>query len=301
MLERYSRILLVAVALAGCKSKGVDLGHGGTELAFSLAEPAGSESRLNSDLEAAARVAIERLNLLKVDAKVAPDGNQLVVKIPASVKPEALASAKKLLALRGLLEFREVNDGAPLKEVGNTLPEDSDVKVQRLTWQDANNAQHGAFVVEAQSEADARKALAGAKLPPGTELVMEKGGAGRQRLWALNPAAFANDAIQNAKAPSDAYLPPEVEITFTESAGRRFEDLTRKMMGRRLAVVLDGTIFQSEVVLAAIAGGKTSLALGDEGDRKARQQDVTVLAMALKSGPMPAPIKLDAERPISSR
>jgi preprotein translocase subunit SecD len=50
-----------------------------------------------------------------------------------------------------------------------------------------------------------------------------------------------------------------IEVVFTEAGGRRFADLTRRSIGRRLAVVVDGKLVVAPRIEAEIPGGKAVL------------------------------------------
>ena len=80
---------------------------------------------------------------------------------------------------------------------------------------------------------------------------------------------FDQTSLKSAKAHADKGY-SRIEIIFTEEGQKRFAEVTRLNVGRRLAIVLDGQLYCAPVINAAIPGGKAEIT-GDFGEPKARE------------------------------
>lgn len=58
--------------------------------------------------------------------------------------------------------------------------------------------------------------------------------------------------IENAEVATNR----EISITFTEEGRKRFADVTRKNIGKRLAILIDGKVQSAPVIRSEIPGGK---------------------------------------------
>lgn len=54
---------------------------------------------------------------------------------------------------------------------------------------------------------------------------------------------------------------PALAVTFTAQGAKRFEALTRRLVGRKLAIAVDGCVYAAPVVQEAITGGKAFITL----------------------------------------
>lgn len=59
----------------------------------------------------------------------------------------------------------------------------------------------------------------------------------------LGPVLLTGKDLANAQATFDQFGRPQVSLTFTGEGAKKFEEVTRQNIGRRLAVVLDGKVF----------------------------------------------------------
>lgn len=116
----------------------------------------------------------------------------------------------------------------------------------------------------------------------------------------LGPVRISGDAIASAQAarvnPSDA-LPNaagwQVFFTLTPEGSANFAELTAGLIGKQLAIVLDGVVLSAPTVQAPITGGQV-VVTGVRGRDEARQ-----LAAALGTGPVP--IELSAGPIVAGR
>jgi preprotein translocase subunit SecD len=104
---------------------------------------------------------------------------------------------------------------------------------------------------------------------------------------------MAGEAIEDARMQLfDQLEGPFVELTLTSDAARRFDELTGANVGRRLAIVLDGTVYSAPVIRERIPGGVASIT-GNFTVKEARD-----LAIVLRAGALPAPVSLIEERTV---
>jgi preprotein translocase subunit SecD len=80
-----------------------------------------------------------------------------------------------------------------------------------------------------------------------------------------------------------------VSIEFDREGARRFERITSENVGKRLAIVLDNTIYSAPVIRERIAGGQAQIT-GSFTIEEARD-----LAIVLRAGALPAPVRIEYE------
>lgn len=77
-----------------------------------------------------------------------------------------------------------------------------------------------------------------------------------------------------------------IALNFDREGGRIFERITGDNVGRKLAIVLDGVVYSDPVIKERIPDGRAVIE-GAYSDEEAR-----VLAIALRTGSLPAPVKI---------
>ncbi|MBI4094342.1 MAG: protein translocase subunit SecD, partial [Candidatus Liptonbacteria bacterium] len=87
---------------------------------------------------------------------------------------------------------------------------------------------------------------------------------------------------------------PEVAVTFNEEGARIFEELTGRLVGEPLAILLDGVPISIPVVQQKISGG-SAVITGDFTVPEARE-----LVGRFNAGALPAPITLVAQQTVSA-
>jgi preprotein translocase subunit SecD len=85
---------------------------------------------------------------------------------------------------------------------------------------------------------------------------------------------------------------PVVSFRFDSVGAKRFGDATRKNVGRPFAIVLDGKVISAPVIREAILGGSGVISGGFS------VQEVNDLALLLRAGALPAPLKILEERTV---
>jgi preprotein translocase subunit SecD len=85
---------------------------------------------------------------------------------------------------------------------------------------------------------------------------------------------------------------PYVSITFDRKGGRIFERITGENVNKRLAIVLDNTVYSAPVIQERISGGEARIT-GYFTTEEARD-----LAIVLRAGALPAPVTILEERTV---
>ena len=85
---------------------------------------------------------------------------------------------------------------------------------------------------------------------------------------------------------------PYVSVEFNAAGARAFADLTEANVGKRLAIVLDGNVHSAPVIREKIPSGRAQITGGFT------TQDATDLAIVLRAGALPAPVKVLEERTV---
>ena len=63
-------------------------------------------------------------------------------------------------------------------------------------------------------------------------------------------------ALKSASVQKDSLGQPQIEIVFTPEGQKRFAEVTRENVGKRLAIVIDGQLYSAPLIRDEIAGGK---------------------------------------------
>jgi preprotein translocase subunit SecD len=85
---------------------------------------------------------------------------------------------------------------------------------------------------------------------------------------------------------ASSYGQATIALNFDRQGGRMFERITGDNVGRKLAIVLDGVVYSDPVIKERIPDGRAVIS-GSYSDEEAK-----VLAIALRTGRLPAPVKI---------
>jgi len=144
---------------------------------------------------------------------------------------------------------------------------------------------------------DLEKALAGT-IPLGDEIVYGKeemrDGKSFQQPYLLNKRVeLSGTEVADARVSIDSrYGEYAVTLKFTSKGARTFDRLTKEHVNDRFAIILEGKVNSAPVIRERISGG-TAQITGNFSPEEARE-----LAIVLKAGALPAPIKVVEERSI---
>jgi len=105
-------------------------------------------------------------------------------------------------------------------------------------------------------------------------------------------ATLTGDSITDARVQIDQMGEPYVSLSFDSRGARAFERITGDNVGKRLAIVLDDKVYSAPVIRDKISGGKAQITGAFSMD------DAKDLAIVLRAGALPAPVKILEERTV---
>jgi len=103
---------------------------------------------------------------------------------------------------------------------------------------------------------------------------------------------MTGDALKDARVKLDQNNRPYVSLSFHPAGAQLFEQITGDNVGKRLAIILDNNIYSAPVIRQRIAGGDAII----EG--RFSMEDARDLAIVLRAGSLPAPVKILEERTV---
>lgn len=132
------------------------------------------------------------------------------------------------------------------------------------------------------------------RLPPGSMLLYEdqQGGEGAPEPHVVRKRiVVSGDTLVDAQTTFDQGQ-PVVSFRFDSQGGRKFGDATKNNVGNQLAIILDGKVVSAPVIRAAIMGGSGVIS------GNFTVQAANDLALLLRAGALPAPLKILEERSV---
>jgi preprotein translocase subunit SecD len=188
---------------------------------------------------------------------------QIVVQLPGVRDPKR---AKDLIKETALLEFKMLDEENQMKlDLPARIPKDREAEV----------------VKQAES-----------KVPEGSQILFERGverDTGREyRIPYLvkKRVMLTGDVLSDARVAIGQFNDPYVSITFDAKGGREFERITGENVKKRMAIVLDNTIYSAPVIQERIGGGRAQIT------GTFTTQEANDLAIVLRAGALPAPLKI---------
>jgi preprotein translocase subunit SecD len=102
----------------------------------------------------------------------------------------------------------------------------------------------------------------------------------KEVVYVQNAVLLDQTALKSAKVIKDSLGNPQIAVTFTESGRKRFAEVTRQSIGRRLAIVIDGQLYSVPKIMMEIPSGKANIS-GGFSDQEAEEL-VRKINVALK-------------------
>jgi preprotein translocase subunit SecD len=144
---------------------------------------------------------------------------------------------------------------------------------------------------------DLDKALSG-KIPQGDIIVygkaVDRGGEMVRQPYLLKKRTELSGAeVADARVSIDSqYNEYAVTLKFNNKGARKFDKLTNAHVGERFAIILEGVVQSAPVIRERISGGTAQIT------GSFTSQDARDLAIVLRAGALPAPVKVVEERSI---
>ncbi|MEN8687100.1 MAG: protein translocase subunit SecD [Desulfuromonadales bacterium] len=147
-------------------------------------------------------------------------------------------------------------------------------------------------------DANPQDAIAG-NLPRGGQLLYERrvdplsGTTSETPIIVETKTILTGDLLSNAQVRIDTrFNDPYVAIDFNSVGAKRFDQITAANVGRRMAIVLDDTVYSAPVIRERISGGSAQIS------GSFTEQEATDLAIVLRAGSLPAPVKIMENRTV---
>ncbi|MCP4022767.1 MAG: protein translocase subunit SecD [Desulfobacteraceae bacterium] len=195
---------------------------------------------------------IDEFGVSEPDIRV-QGGNRILLQLPGIKDPER---AKKLIGKTAQLTFQLVDDNG-----------------------DVNAAINGA-------------------VPVGVEILYEdkvdpnSGNSVKVPYLIKKRVLLDGSLLTDARVEFDQFQQAQVGIEFNRKGGKIFEKITGENIKKRLAIVLDKSVYSAPVIQDRIAGGRAVIS----GNFTA--EDAKDLAIALRAGSLPAPVHIIEERTV---
>jgi preprotein translocase subunit SecD len=151
------------------------------------------------------------------------------------------------------------------------------------------------MVVDNVDPADAARG----NLPAGTQLLYERrvnqrsGQVSQVPVVVYDKTVLTGDLVADAQVRIDPrFNEPYVAIDFDAAGAKRFDQITAGNVGRRMAIVLDDTVYSAPVIRERISGGSAQISGAFS------EQEATDLAIVLRAGSLPAPVNILEDRTV---
>jgi preprotein translocase subunit SecD len=175
-------------------------------------------------------------------------GSRIVVQLPGIKDPQR---ALNLIGQTALLEFKVVDDRHSLEEaLAGKVPEGSQILYEKVLDEKGNVIRRTPRLVE-------QKTL------------------------------LTGDTLTSAEVRIDQRTnEPYVSIEFDREGARMFAEVTEKNVRRRLAIILDGTVYSAPEIREKIPSGQAQIT------GRFTMEEARDLAIVLRAGALPAPVNI---------
>lgn len=325
---KFSRLHLMGVALfffftagallmsllQGELPLGLDL-RGGLTLEYRIGtgeRPLTSENR-----DRALDTVLGRLGELELDDySVHLSGDHLIVSLANANAAEADMARQIISAVQRLEFFRVDESFDPFPSAGG-LPS----QINRELETSSTSGGAPPHFLSARGDRGREQLLAylqGVQLPPGRRfalgMILERVPQQGSGFVAPDPApdviwrsyVLQGEAALDAELVSDAEVVmdeftnrPSVLITFSDTGANLFAELTREIVGQKLAIVVNDAVMSAPLVQEQISGGRARVDMGSHANSSEAIVEAEALAVVLRTGALPMPLTLLNETQIS--
>jgi preprotein translocase subunit SecD len=188
---------------------------------------------------------------------------QIVVQLPGVTDPKR---AKTLIKETALLEFKLLDESSKLAmELPQRVPKGKEEEILKQF---------------------------GPQVPEGDEILFERvlekdtGREFRIPYLVKKRVMLAGDVLSDARVSIGQFNDPYVSVTFDAKGAREFDRITAENVKKRMAIVLDNTIYSAPVIQERISGGRAQIT------GTFTTQEANDLAIVLRAGALPAPLKI---------
>ncbi|RJO68634.1 MAG: protein translocase subunit SecD [Myxococcales bacterium] len=241
------------------------------------------------------------------EALVAKQGeNGILIQIPG-VKD--IERARKMIGQTAQLEFKIVDDAyTELGKYADELPPGWELKYE--SRRDENGGLLRVPYLDAAKDPDGKNIAAARewlkeKIDGTHEVLFEeyedtKKVETRLRSYVLiKKTMLTGDTITDARVSIDQQRNrPYVSLTFDRQGANTFAKVTGDHVQERLAIVLDNRVKSAPVIQQRIGGGSAMITLNDLASYNQLFQEAQDLAVVLRAGALPAPVRFEETRTV---
>ncbi len=294
------RGVIVLALVAACGSSGPVKIDKGIRLEYSLDLDAVKDR--GAAVADAVRVIKGRIERGRIKATAFARGEHLFIDLAAG-DPEDMQRARDLFACVGRFELELVDSGTQLMQqhylLANEDPRARDGRIGAKTEHWMTGGEHTDWYLTGpdrptletylREQGDKLRALA---IPDdrqvGYEHVEPSSDARGIPYWRTylleRTVRLSNRDIERASPFDDPNTGrPSVRLDLADAPARAFGELTGTIVGKKLAILIDGRVISAPIVAAAVDRGIISFAIDEP----------KVIAIAISSGPLPAPLRLE--------
>ncbi|MCA1828796.1 MAG: protein translocase subunit SecD [Myxococcales bacterium] len=228
----------------------------------------------------------------------------ILVQLPGYSNPE---KAKELIGKTAQLEFKIVDDADQTVTTFKDLPEGVTLDWDRYTG--AGDATVSSPFLKSADRTLLEQYIKD-KAPKDHVFAIGKietrpGVAAVYRTWLLDrrqglTGEYITDArVAFDQSPGEGNR-PYVQLTFNKTGADLFGTLTKNNVKKRMAIVLDDTVDSAPIIQTEIPGGICSIHLGGLKPINEILDEAKDLALVLKSGALPAPVRILEERSVGA-
>ena len=188
---------------------------------------------------------------------------QIVVQLPGIKEPKR---AKALIQETAMLEFKLLDESNQLAlELPRRVPKGKEREIVKL-FQD--------------------------RLPEEDEILFERvverdsGREYRVPYLVKKRVMLAGNVLSDARVAIGEFNDPYVSVTFDAKGAQEFDRITAENVKKRMAIVLDNTVYSAPVIQERISGGRAQIT------GAFTMEEANDLAIALRAGALPAPLKI---------
>ena len=129
-------------------------------------------------------------------------------------------------------------------------------------------------------------------VPAGYLLKTVKGKA--EQILIQEEAVLKGDMIADARVDFDSsgFGQPKISLSFKSQGAKDFANITRDHVNERLAIIMDGQVLSAPNINEPILSGRAEIS------GNFNYENASLLALALRSGSLPAPMRVEEERTI---
>jgi preprotein translocase subunit SecD len=190
---------------------------------------------------------------------------QIVVQLPGIKDPKL---AKDLIKQTALLEFKMLDEEAQLKaELPGRIQKGKEREEALLKQFEGKIPEEDQILFERVADKDGSQEY----LIP--YLIKKR-------------VMLAGDVLSDARVAIGQFNDPYVSVTFDAKGAREFDRITGENVKKRMAIVLDNTVYSAPVIQERISGGRAQIT------GTFSMEEANNLAIVLRAGALPAPLRI---------